>query len=74
MKTGSYGSSTVSRAYREEEKKLLKDKKYRELLQKEVDDFKAKKDPDGKFKNLSVKYYDEILICLAQYEKLFGIN
>lgn len=74
MKTGSYGSSTASRTYREEEKKLLKDKKYRELLQKEVDDFKAKKDPDGEFKNLSVKYYDEILICLAQYEKLFGIN
>lgn len=52
---------------------LLKNKKYEEALQKEVDDFKSNNDTEGIAGSLLQKYYNEVVICLANYTKLFGI-
>ena len=67
---GSYGSSS----YVSEMTALLKDKKYVEALQKEVDDLKAKMDSEGVFGTLQQKYYYEVVTCLYNYEKLFGVQ
>ena len=69
-RTGSYGSSS----YVSEMTALLKDKKYVEALQKEVDDLKAKMDSEGVFGTLQQKYYYEVVTCLYNYEKLFGVQ
>ena len=68
-KTGSYGSA----AYVNQVSDLLKNKKYEEALQKEVDDFKSNNDTEGIAGSLQQKYYNEVVICLANYTKLFGI-
>lgn len=67
--TGSYGSST----YVKQESTLLKNRQYEDLLQKEVNDLKAKPDCDGIERNLQLKYHMEIITCLVHYEDLFGI-
>ena len=67
--TGSYGNQN----YVKQESALLKNRQYEDLLQKEVNDFKAKRDCDGIERNLQLKYHMEIITCLVEYEKLFGI-
>jgi len=69
-KTGSYGSSTYVSAM----SNLLSSGKYQDALQKEVDDLQSKYDCEGIAGNLQQKYYDEVIICLVQYEALFGIS
>lgn len=69
-KTGSYGSSK----YVSSITKLLNDKKYEDALQTEVDDLQSKDDCEGIAGNLQQKYYDEVITCLCEYEKLFGIS
>lgn len=69
-KTGSYGSST----YVSKITNLLSNGEYQEALQTEVDDLQSKYDCEGIAGNLQQKYYDEVIICLYQYELLFGIN
>lgn len=71
--TGSWGSSNLAKDYRDEEIKLLKNGDFEELLQKEVDDLKAKDDPDGEYNNLQQKYYDAVIYSLYEYEQLFGV-
>lgn len=60
-------------SYHNKEKEHLKNKTYSDLLQMETDDFKAQPDPDGKYRNLKVKYSDEITVCIKQYEDMFGV-
>lgn len=74
IKTGSWGSYTSSKEYREEEKRLIKAMKFKELLQKEVDDLKAKKECEGTGISLCSKYYEQVVSCLAMYEKMFGLR
>ena len=69
-KTGSYGSAT----YVKESSELLSRGQYQAALQKEVDDLQSENDCEGIAGNLQQKYYDEVIICLFQYESLFGIN
>ncbi len=69
-KTGSYGSST----YVKKQSDLLSQKKYEKALQNEVADMKSKMECEGIAGSLQQKYYNEILVCLLEYEKLFGIN
>lgn len=73
IKTGSWGSSASSTTYRNEEVSLINNGKYQDLLQKEVDDLKSKRDSEGSRMNLCSKYYDEVIECLYAYEKLFGL-
>ena len=68
--TGSYGSAT----YVKESSELLSRGQYQAALQKEVDDLQSENDCEGIAGNLQQKYYDEVIICLFQYESLFGIN
>lgn len=69
-KTGSYGNSQ----YVSDTTALLKNQKYKEALQKEVDDLKSKDDCEGIAGSLQQKYYDEVITCLIEYKALFGIN
>lgn len=69
-KTGSYGSSI----YVAESSNLLSNGQYQDALQKEVNDLQSQYDCDGIAGNLQQKYFDEVIICLLQYEALFGIN
>lgn len=66
--------SNSNALYVAEEKALLAAGKYSELLQKEVEDFQEKEDPDGFYPNLQQKYNEQIWPCLAYYETLFGIR
>ena len=68
--TGSYGSAP----YVKESSELLSRGQYQAALQKEVDDLQSENDCEGIAGNLQQKYYDEVIICLFQYESLFGIN
>ena len=68
--TWSYGSAT----YVKESSELLSRGQYQAALQKEVDDLQSENDCEGIAGNLQQKYYDEVIICLFQYESLFGIN
>ncbi|MFD1886526.1 hypothetical protein [Paenibacillus wenxiniae] len=71
-KTGSRGGGTTATAFTTQEIALLKAKKYQELMQLEVNDFKASSDPDGKYSSLADKYLDQIVATLARCEKYFG--
>lgn len=73
-KTGSREGGTTALLYRAQETALLKAKKYQELLQLEVDDFKASKDPDNQYTTLADKYLDQKVSLLARYEKYFGFT
>ena len=68
--TGSYGSSTYVR----NSSNLLASGQYDEALQMEVDDLKSEMDSEGGTQTLQQKYYNEVVICLVQYELLFGIS
>lgn len=68
--TGSYGSSS----YVKDVTNLLRNKQYYEALQHEVDDLQSHLDSEGLAGTLQQKYYNEVVICLFQYESLFGIN
>lgn len=72
-KTPNWGNSTASNTFREKEKTLLKQKKYEDLIQLEVDAFKNISDPEGKSKNLAVKYNDYLVLCAYSYYNYFGI-
>ncbi|MNF18844.1 hypothetical protein D3C80_2231900 [compost metagenome] len=48
-------------------------KDYVELLQMEVDGLKKAKDSEGKYKNLQIKYINEVVEVLYLSEKFFGI-
>lgn len=67
-KTGSYGSS----AYVRDTTNLLRERKYREALQKEVRDLQSSYDCD-RVGTLEQKYYDQVFTCLYEYERLFGV-
>lgn len=69
-KTGSYGNTS----YVNQESQMLKNRQYEALLQKEVNDLKSKQDCDGIAGTLQQKYNDEVVTCLFQYERLFGIR
>lgn len=69
-KTGSYGNSS----YVNQESQMLRNRQYEALLRKEVDDLKSKQDCDGIAGTLQQKYNDEVVTCLFQYERLFGIR
>ncbi len=69
-KTASYGSSSYAASITS----LLKGKRYKDALQKEVDRLKATPDPEKQFASLQPKYYNEIVTCLYQYELLFGLR
>lgn len=69
-KTGSYGNSS----YVATVTSLLQAKKYREALQHEVNDLKSKPDSEGYHGSLQQKYYNEVVTCLVEYEKLFGLR
>ena len=73
MLTGNYGNYSSSIQFRKEEEELLKNKKYSELIKKEVNDLKSANDPDRISDNLAEKYFDELALCIYQYERLFGI-
>lgn len=71
--TGNYGNFSSSINFRKEEEELLKNKKYVELIQKEVNDLKNTNDPDGLSRNLADKYNDPLITCIFYYQKMFGI-
>lgn len=68
--TPSYGSSSYVKSITD----LLKDKKYEDALRKEVEGLQGKMDSEGLAGNLQQKYYNEVIICLYQYEILFDIS
>ncbi|SEL81213.1 hypothetical protein [Paenibacillus sp. OK003] len=72
--TPNWGSRAESVVFRDKEVALMKAKKFKELLQFELDEFAKIKDPDGYFANLQRKYYQEVLVVLDLSEKYFGIN
>lgn len=71
-KTPSCGGGSAS--YIATEKSLLSSKQYQKLLQFEVDGMKNTADTEGLYSNLQLKYYDEIIVMLFEYEKLFGMR
>ncbi|OKP92287.1 hypothetical protein A3842_02430 [Paenibacillus sp. P3E] len=73
LNTPSWGSSLQSDIYRDKEFDLLNAKKYVDLLQMEVDGLKAAKDSEGKYKNLQVKYINEVVEALYLSEIYYGI-
>lgn len=73
-KTSNYGNMITSKAFRQKELQLLKDKKYKDLLQMEVDSFKSTPDPGGAFSSLLNKYYDQVILVLYSYEQFFGLR
>ena len=69
-RTASYGNSS----YVNKITNLLKNRKYQEALQTEVNSLKSAYDSEGIAGTLQQKYYNQVLTCLYQYEILFGIN
>lgn len=72
-KTPNWGSSTISKIYREKEEEFLRQKKYEDLILFEVSEFRKISDPEGKYSNLATKYNDYLIYCAAQYYGYFGI-
>ncbi len=72
--TPSWGSGSAAILYRSTELALLREGKYREALQLAVDGLKAAPCSDGKYSNLQVKYYNEVVRALFLSELYFGIN
>lgn len=68
-RTESNGNST----YVAQTTTLLKNQKYEDALQREVDDFRSKADSEGIYGSLLDKYVDQVSLCLYYYEKLFGL-
>lgn len=67
--TGSYGSSQ----WVQNEKNLIAQGKYVELINMNIDDFRRKADPDSSWFTLYDKYYYEIVVCVVYYSGLFGV-
>ncbi|SFK44535.1 hypothetical protein [Brevibacillus centrosporus] len=72
--TLNYGSGTSADQYRAKELEYLLAKDYTGLLQMEVNDFQKLPDYEGRFRNLQVKYYDQLIRALYLYEIYFGIR
>lgn len=68
--TGSYGSST----YINDLSNLIKAGDYEGAIKKEVKDLQSHNDCEGIAGTLQQKYYTEVVLCIVQYEKLFGIS
>lgn len=68
-KTPSYGNSNVV----SNERNMITQKKFKELLEMEVAGLSGQPDPEKLFSNLYVKYKEEVVICLTMYKALFGI-
>ena len=68
--TPSYGSPT----YVKKLSSLLANGEYEKVLRTEVQGLQNEYDCDGIAGNLQQKYFDEVITCLIQYEKLFGIS
>jgi hypothetical protein len=73
VNTPNWGNYTTSTIFRGRESLYLKAKEYKQLLQLEVDSLKTSLDSEGKFSNLQVKYFDEVVNSLYLAEKYFGI-
>ncbi|WP_028545255.1 hypothetical protein [Paenibacillus taiwanensis] len=75
-KTPNWGNSAASKVYQAEELRLLKAKKFTELLTMEAASFRSL--PDGevpaRFSNLEQKYYPELLVTLDIADRYFGNN
>lgn len=69
-KTASYGNApyvtTIS--------SFLKRGLYTDAIQLEVNDLKSRTDSEGIYSNLQQKYYDAVIICIQQYQILFGVE
>jgi len=70
QRTGSYGNSS----HVSDITSLLSNKQYVEALRYEVADMQSHYDSEGTGKTLENKYYNQIVICLMQYEYFFGIR
>ena len=71
--TPNWGNFEKSKAHRAKEDELLKQKKYEELIQMEVDALKTIPDPDGKYPSLASKYSTALAQCALLYYAYFGI-
>ncbi|CAM3683303.1 hypothetical protein EDM52_12255 [Brevibacillus invocatus] len=72
--TPNWGPGTSADQYRAKELEYLLAKDYTSLLQMEVNDFQKLYDYEGRFRNLQVKYYDQLIEALYLYEIYFGVR